>query len=619
MKATRLILLAVLAVALAGCNLASFFGIDPGADDDLTFPGDGSGDDGLSGRIDTNTILPPTDSNPDYTVTGNLDVGAELTIEPGVTIAFAENALLTIESTGALIAEGTATDGILLTSIDVGSGIRWSGIAVESASAKNSLSYVTVQNAGSDDAHYLSGWKNVGVSVSETARLSVRNSTIEGSGGWGLASEGEITTFVANSFQNNAGPAALIHPNDWGVIDGASSFNGNGYDGVVVDTAPSLSEAQSVAPLAGGATYLVDGDLTVSAGLTIGAGTTVEFDAQGLHGGGFGFLTITTAGYLTADGTAGAPIVFTSSDVAGGQLWNGIEFESASANNVLDYVEVSYAGREAEHYLSGWKKVGVSVQPGGRLDVTNSTFTENDVWGFYAEGEVTAFSGNVFTNNGGPAANINPNDWGVVAGTSSFSGNGHDGIVVDADSSLTEDQTVAPLSGTATYLVDGLLNVNAGLTIGAGTTIVFDALGLFGQGYGHLVVENGGFLNALGTSTERIVFTTSDLAGGQRWEGITIDTASASNVLDYVEVSYGARSDAHFVSGWTYANIGVEDGGALTITNSTISYAQASGNTAYGLAVDTGASINGVAGSAATISDVSSNTFEFNDADFITK
>lgn len=605
----RVALITALVVVAAGCDLGSLLGGPGGGTDDL----------GSSGTIDTDTVLSPTGNSPDYTVSGDLSVEAQLTIEPGVEIAFAEDALLAITTSGVLVAEGTAADPIVLTSTDPSAGIRWSGVRIESSSTKNALTHVTVESAGGDNEHYLSGWRNAGVSVYENALLTMENTTISNSGDWGLYAEGTLAAFSTNTFSGNTGGAASVHPNDWGVIDADSTFTGNGYNGIMIDALFPLSEDQTVTPLANGAPYQVDGHLSVAAGLTIGAGTQIEMDARNLYGQGYGMITVETSGYLTAEGTSTAPIVFTSSDVVGGQLWNGILFESASNNNVLDYTHIRYAGRENEHYHSGWRKVAVSVDAAARLSLTNSVISHSGDWGFYDHGELTAFAANDFSNNQGPAASIHPNYWGIVAGSSTFSGNGYDGIVIDAQFDLTTAQSVAALPSDAPYLVDGDLNVNAGLTVADGSRLEFDATGVHGSGFGQLRVSTSGFLNADATTSDGIVFTSNDVAGGQHWNGITIDSSSGSNVLDNVVVSYGGRENEHYVSGWEHANIAVTEDGVLALTNSTISYAQATGTDAYGLVVHSTGSINGVTGSSATSTDVNTNTFEVNDVDHLFK
>lgn len=92
----------------------------------------------LSGAVDSDRTLENIIEDPaqaDYLLTGNLDVNATLTVEPGVIMHVQEDLVLSINSTGALIAEGTETDSIRITSADAESGLYWKGIYINSSSS----------------------------------------------------------------------------------------------------------------------------------------------------------------------------------------------------------------------------------------------------------------------------------------------------------------------------------------------------------------------------------------------------------------------------------------------------------------------------------------------------
>ncbi len=80
--------------------------------------------------------------------------------------------------------------------------------------------------------------------------------------------------------------------------------------------------------------YLVDGNLTVPAGitLTIGPGTTVLFGAG---------VRVTVNGLITAAGTPGNRIRLTR---AAGSNWGGFNFSANHQSNIFAYVDFEYAG-----------------------------------------------------------------------------------------------------------------------------------------------------------------------------------------------------------------------------------------------------------------------------------
>ncbi|MGM0532654.1 MAG: PKD domain-containing protein, partial [Bacteroidota bacterium] len=93
----------------------------------------------VSGEIDEETTWTDrlSDSEtPDYHVTGNIDVNAELTIEPGVTIHFDEDVFMNVKD-GALIAEGTSDNRITLTSSNEDGEIHWGGVFITSSDSRN--------------------------------------------------------------------------------------------------------------------------------------------------------------------------------------------------------------------------------------------------------------------------------------------------------------------------------------------------------------------------------------------------------------------------------------------------------------------------------------------------
>jgi len=367
----------------------------------------------LSAKIEQDTVLTDRVRNadlPDYTAEGDVEVTANLTIEPGVVIAFPEDATLIIDTSGAIIAQGESGDPVRFTSTDPGNGIKWAGIRIESSSTANELSYAIVEHAGGYDNHYLSGWKYVSVSVYPDAKLKLSNTVISNSDEHGLWSEGELSVFSENTFSDNLGIAAVINPNDWGVVDSSTTVTGNGTNAILIDGTEDLATAQTVTPLADDVPYLVYGELTVNAALTVQAGTLVQFDAKQEFAGDYGMLIISASGSLNAIGTAADPVVFTSSDIANGRHWTGIRFDdnSNSTANVLDHAEVSYGGVYNNHYVSGWRYANIGLEAGSRLELTDSTISNAEApggetgYGIVVHSTATLVeSGNTFTGNEG--------------------------------------------------------------------------------------------------------------------------------------------------------------------------------------------------------------------------
>ena len=83
--------------------------------------------------------------------------------------------------------------------------------------------------------------------------------------------------------------------------------------------------------------------------------------------------------------------------------------------------------------------------------------------------------------------------------------------------------------GEGSYLIDCALTVtnNAILTISPGVTLKF-------TGTGSLTTDNGGAINAIGTSSQPIIFTGKEETSGF-WSGIDINTNSVNNIFSYCQ------------------------------------------------------------------------------------
>lgn len=86
---------------------------------------------------------------PDYIVTTSIDVNHELTINPGVVIAFERDVRMNVnDGGGLLIAKGTPDKKIKFVGVQKTKGY-WTGISLYSGSNANTLENAEVNNAGS--------------------------------------------------------------------------------------------------------------------------------------------------------------------------------------------------------------------------------------------------------------------------------------------------------------------------------------------------------------------------------------------------------------------------------------------------------------------------------------
>jgi len=131
--------------------------------------------------------------------------GATLTVQDGAEIEFRSNSGLSVSSDdSALIADGSSGDGILFTGSEKQKG-WWRSIAVYSTNANNLLNYVTVEYAGGDTTP-VSGSDPLGaVVLDDDSYLSLTNSTVQYSGGYGVWQNDSNATLdnSGNSYNEN--------------------------------------------------------------------------------------------------------------------------------------------------------------------------------------------------------------------------------------------------------------------------------------------------------------------------------------------------------------------------------------------------------------------------------
>ncbi|MGB3851764.1 MAG: PKD domain-containing protein [Tunicatimonas sp.] len=138
------------------------------------------------------------------------------------------------------------------------------------------------------------------------------------------------------------------------------------------------------------------------------------------------------------------------------------------------------------------------------------------------------------------------------------------------NSNITADRTLENIFEDPTlpdYRVTRSIVASAVLTVEPGVVVEFveDAF--------LTVASGGGALIADGEASEKITFTTANLAGGIRWGGIYFSSQDSRNIFDNVIISYGGNSNmtsfADFVD--VPANIGLGEGARLKLTNTQVS------------------------------------------------
>lgn len=311
----------------------------------------------------------------DYVVTKEIAVNAKLTVRPGVVVHFEEAAGLKVN--GVIDAKGESQNRVVFTGKEAVRGY-WKGILINSNSNENNLENVLISFGGGTEFSEFPGVKANLIMANSTqpTRLRLLNSSMQSSKSYGiyLGPNSKFNQFENNSFSYNEGAAAHVPAHQVHMLNFHSSFkDNNGYDGVEIGGVLNLPNPVTWPGFNDKGKYLVAEDFLVQSGLVIMPGAGFEVKANKM-------IEISGAGYLKAIGSEASKIDFTALIKSGNQNWKGIHFKSQSIENVLNNVNISYAGSGTFDGIDQKTNIAVS----GRLIVKMSNISYSGGYGVYA-------------------------------------------------------------------------------------------------------------------------------------------------------------------------------------------------------------------------------------------
>lgn len=384
LQTTAAALAAAALLVITGCDLIP-----------ATSPLEGGGWE-LSGTISEELTLPEGSS---FSVTDTVEVAAPLTIEPGVTLEFAQGTGIWFNSDGSLFAEGTAEDPITFTGTTQTPG-WWNGVYIHSSDDLNNIiDHAVIEYAGREAMHSSIAAANLAIGRSlYDARIRVTNTTIRHSKNYGVTvhSNGKMPDWSGNTITENGEAALVTTASNAHYLDGGSSYTGNEIDAVEINGNDVNMDEVTWQKL--NVPYHFHDETVVESGtLTIAAGATLAFAQEGQ-------LEFRDGSEIIADGSSDSPITFTATQETPG-WWYGIHiYSSDSVNNLMDHIIVEYGGRDAmdSSVEAANLAVGRSLYD-ARVEITNSQFNHSDRHGVYVNGNGTVNddleSANSFSDN----------------------------------------------------------------------------------------------------------------------------------------------------------------------------------------------------------------------------
>lgn len=292
----------------------------------------------------------------DYIIPCMMRIDDNLTIEPGVVIAFEQNAGFNFRDESSFIMEGTVNEPILLTGVEQTKGF-WSGIYTQSTNADNLLRHVIIDYAGGEalPSHGQKGALGVYGNNSPITLdyCTIKNSKTKGMiiSSAGSIGEDEQKVFLTNSIFTQNNQPIKSDASRLRIYNNTNSFSGNENDYVYLKGGNIFGDAtwsKLDVP------YLYEGNLKVNdAILTVESGTDIMMTAGSR-------IEIKEESALIMVGSTQDPITIRGEqDVAG--YWDTIFINSSSPLNEIGHIVIKNAGKTTGY-------------PNGAVQLYNSKF-----------------------------------------------------------------------------------------------------------------------------------------------------------------------------------------------------------------------------------------------------
>jgi hypothetical protein len=344
--------------------------------------------------INNSTLFYDRCSGIDYIITGTVEVEGKLTIQPGVTIAFKQDAGLVIKPGGVLQAEGTEGNPIVFTSQNRKRG-TWRGITFLSNSPGNILSYCHLKDGGGEggygQANIIVGSENVQAAV-QISHCEIATSIKDG---LLLHSGSQLLNFVSNRFQTNTAYGITTHIAEAWQMDKSNQFSNNGKEFIHLIGYGCSPIAKEVLLAAQSLPYFLSGCIHFSNRLVIDPGVRLYMDSHA------GIVIEGSSGNASLKAVGNAALPITIAPLFPGQgKWSAVNIVSSSSyDNLIEYCNISGGGEEGIHHY-GNAILNVSVTEGTTaITVRNNSIGNSAGYAIYVKQAGCTYNADIATAN----------------------------------------------------------------------------------------------------------------------------------------------------------------------------------------------------------------------------
>lgn len=468
-------------------------------------------------EISNNAGVLPADSC--WLVESNFILSRPLSIEEGVVIQFAQNVEFAVDSQGELKALGSADKPVKFTGVESTSGF-WKGISIGSDNPGNILDHVIVEYAGSKK--FTGAAHTLGAIFVDDTQIKITNSELRENKGAAFIFVGENLNYT---FENNKVAkneiAGILNPEHVGIMAETNTWTENVNTLVVgYGRGDTLSTSQTWKDV--GTPLMLVNDLKIKADLVLAPNVMIIAD-ENIK------IKIEKGASLNAVGNLENPITFKGKEATKG-YWQGIEFQSKSAKNILEHAVIQHAGGGPWHGAE-WSAGSIYIRDDAKLLMTHSEISESESAALLADSDadLEGFSKNKIIDNQA-GLYIRPAQVTQLAGDTHYSNNVESYIFVFSNRKVSGLESITKYSNwkksMVPFRVDTPIKIEADLFVDPGVVIEFTEFGRF-------EVLSSGALKAEGTSDMKVVFKGAENVRGF-WKGIKVTSKSLNNRFNHV-------------------------------------------------------------------------------------
>lgn len=306
----------------------------------------------------------------DYIISCRTKVKGKLTVEPGVVIAFTEDASMNFEESASLKMDGTKDKPIILTGKTPEKGL-WRGVLIESTKPSNSMKYVTIEYAGSNSVSNRGGMSPAGLQVSVGGDVTIDHCTFQNCKDNGLYWNSSKNITITNStFTKNDVPVKAWSPNAIKIFNNTNTYSGNVHDYVELRYPGISNEGKKITWRKIDVPYYIvtrypntlsvdKADLVIEPGVNIITATASTS------------IRIWSDASIRAVGTPSDPIIFRGENNVQAS-WGYIFIQSGSALNEIGHAQIKNAGNTMSDI-----QAAIQINYDAYLNIHDVSFTKN--------------------------------------------------------------------------------------------------------------------------------------------------------------------------------------------------------------------------------------------------